>query len=94
MPMLYVALSRRHGLTKIDKISEKEQSAVNKVSISIIFIQVLLLAYMTAYGVVVGDYIDNSDIVALVVIGVSCLCSFFSCLLFLSTYDWNRLGKV
>ena len=92
--ILYATLSSRGGYGKLDKLDEKGQSAINKMSAFIIFIQVCFWVYILTVGLAVDDYMVFSDIMALIFLGVFCLYTFFDCLFFFSSYNWSRLGKV
>ena len=85
--ILYATLSSRGGYGKLDKLDEKGQSAINKMSAFIIFIQVCFWVYILTVGLAVDDYMVFSDIMALVVLGVFCLYTFFDCLFFFSSYN-------
>lgn len=91
--MLYIYLSRGHS-SKAEKLSKEEQAFENKLSFSIIFGHVLLWSYISMYGIVIGNYMNGLDFMALAIIVVSCSYSVLSCLIFLSSYGWSRLGKV
>ena len=90
--LLYSAVSRNRGGIKLDKVSKEEASSFNKISAFVILVQVLLWVYFITKGVIIDYYMSAADTVALVVLGFTCLYSFFCCLVFLSTYGWNWLN--
>ena len=90
--LLYSSLSRNRGGIKLDKVSKGEASSFNKISAFVILVQVLLWVYFITKGVIIDYYMSTADNVALMVLGFTCLYSFFCCLVFLSTYGWNWLN--
>jgi hypothetical protein len=90
--LLYSTVSRNREGVKLDKVSKEEVSSFNKISAFVILVQVLLWVYFITKGVIIDHYMSTSDNVALMVLGFTCLYSFFCCLVFLSTYGWNWLN--